>query len=270
MAYGKRKRSYSSPGSSKRSRSRRRSYGYYRKRRRSSGRKGGLRALNPMRVSRLPMKSPTVGFPQVFLTKLRVRDYAQLQPTTGSGTSYIHLRMNSPYDPYYSFGGQQPRWFDQICGDNLYRKFLVYRTDYKITMRNLKSDHDCLVGVHISPDESSRWQPATQVQMYYDGELNFTQVRILNAAGDGGPKHRTTFAGSIHMAKILGVTKQKLYSDPGYSGTASSDPGNTPILTFAMADDPNDTSGNLIPVDVEVEMVFHCKFFDLAHNIPQS
>lgn len=270
MAYGKRKRSYSRPGGAKRRKTATRSRGGYRRRRRYGGAARNLKWLNPMVVPRRAMVSPAVGLAQTFLTKFRYKDFGQLNPSAGSSAAFIHYRLNSLFDPYYALGGNQPRYFDQLVTDNLYRQYLVYRVDYKVRVRNLNGSHDCQAGIHLAPDESSRWGPSTGNQMFYDGELNFTQLRMLNGKDEGGGAHRTTFMGTIHLAKLIGIKKHKLYDDPGYSGTPSSNPGNTPILTIAMADDPADASGDLIVADYDIELVFHTKLYDLAQNITQS
>lgn len=221
-----------------------------------------------MSISAKSTRLPMVGFPQTMIAKLRHREYGSLTTGAGGLPQYQFYRFNGAFDPRYAVGGNQPRYFDQLCAATLYQSFTVYRTDYRVSFRN-RSASDVMVGMSISPSEGTRWQPGSQAAMYYDAENNLKTVRLLNGVGDGGDKNRTVFKGSYHLAKILGITKSKLYAELQYSGDFGADPAVTPMLAVVMSDDPNEgASGNT--VDFEVELVYHIKFWNLAQTVPQS
>lgn len=76
------------------------------------------------------LKSP---LPNTFKTTLRYNEITKLAATGANTDKYI-LRTNSLFDPDYSFGGHQPRGFDQIM--QMYGRYTVIGAKLTATFAN--------------------------------------------------------------------------------------------------------------------------------------
>lgn len=271
MGY-KRKRSSSYPGSGKR-RKAGRSFSRRRRtfRRKKKGRKNLAHSTSSRAVSnaRSCVNIKSLGLPRSLIVRFPYREYVKL--TTGAlgvGDSY-QFRLMSPYDPNLTGVGSQPRYWDQLVSSELYKRYLVYRCDYVVTFRNQYTG-DCQVGVAIRNYSNNIFDLMTPQSMFYHSELGNTAVRQLNGTTFGGGANRTTFSGSINCARILGITKTKLYAEADYSAEYNTNPARDLYLNVGVTDDPSDTGTSGINVDVEVSLVYYCKLFSLFDAVAQS
>lgn len=91
-------------------------------------------------VSMMKMKSPIVGFPSVFHTKLRYSDTITLTLTSGANAAHT-FAGNDTNDPDVTGTGHQPTYYDQI--GNVYGSVRINSCKIRVTFQNA-SDVNCL------------------------------------------------------------------------------------------------------------------------------
>lgn len=269
MPYGKRKRSSSRPGSSKRYRRtirsrRRRSY----RKRRGGGRRryDATRIATSVTTPSRTVNLRTLGFPRSMVVHLPYREYINIATGTTGNLGYYQFRLNSLFDPNYSGTGAQPRYFDQLCSNALYNRYRVYKADVSVSVRNRSAD-DVQAVCMVRDDPTITYTLA--INNFYASEMPYTATRMLNAASEGGDKHRTVFKFTIDVAKFFGISKTTFYGDNLYRAAYNSSPARGPILTVGVSDDPVQTTAGL-SADFEVTIVYHALMYDLADDVAQS
>lgn len=271
----KRKRSWSSPGSSKRrfkvkSRrpTRRWMAAYGRKHR-------GLRrsTIRSARSARMAGQSSLKGqsWPKKLLHAFTYRLADTLVvPTTGDLITNS-VDLNNPANPDSSSG--QPRLWDQLMETSLYGKCACYRTDVEIIFHNQSESLEAMAWVRAAPGNGSAVPtPAggTSGDVFSSGEMPHTWTRQIDTQSAGGPLGVVRYKATYGVAKNLGVPKGTIYTDP-YVCQSSSSPTNRLGLKFGVSGKPQHSGSEAaFNVDYEVYLKFHCVLFDNLDDVPVS
>lgn len=184
------------------------------------------------------------GFPTKRIAKLRYTTYDALNPGAGNVTSTL-FRLNSCYDPLYSTGGHQPRFFDQFMV--LYERYTVIGSKITVT-----------------------WQPTTEAEttgnpaqfgIYIPKDANDASLPPFGIAGNPqsilenkgmGPTRLVGASGTTPRGRPASITKKwsaKRYfgddiiknagitsADNDYSGTNATNPENGALaICYALA-----------------------------------
>lgn len=226
-------------------------------------RKEARKGINPELV---PMTGRFVEpYPAYRHVTLKYSYYTNLAPTT-TNVGYNQFRANSCYDPDMTGVGNQPRYFDQLCGSTLYRKFRVMTTGYKVRFVNKNASgaaSDALVGVYASPVTSL---PTTNAELFLLGEQNTAEVRPLLPLGQESAEQ--VFTGQIQHWKHLNCSREAYEGSSQTDGNYSANPTDSVYFSVLASDDPNNAGG--ADVDVYVELYMNVCFFNLAQDVGQS
>lgn len=168
------------------------------------------------------------------------------QAVTGAMGNEVAFRLNSLYDPDFTFTGHQPSGFDQMSP--LYARYQVYKVDVQIKVIGPFTSGNC-VGINVRNFEST-WglngqQPA-QVQEQ-------SQCVVLDA------DTATTWNQTISCNVIEGISMSQYMDDVFYSGQVSNSPSRTPYLSIAAASYTG-AGGASSQTGVLVSFVFHTKW----------
>ncbi len=209
-----------------------------------------------------------LGFPNIMIGKLKFQNQINLQQADAAIPQFIEVCLNDPYNP----AGQptppadQPNWFDYFCAVKLYRRFTCYKVQYEVYIQN-KFQKTCMVGIGVSNPNSTSgtWAPTTSDQMSKDGEQYNRAVRPLREAGNANGSV-TVFKGTQHVSKMFGITKDKLYDDPDYSGSSGASPAKLILLSIGVAEDAATASPEIQQVYIQTNIIYHCKFWSLDND----
>lgn len=145
------------------------------------------------------------------------------------------------FDPNFTGVGHQPLGFDQLMA--FYERYCVYECEYKVTFfATTTQQHIGLV--HISDDSTV----STNLPQLVENGMTQT-VGIPGTNGSG----YATITGTIDIAKVHGVTRQKLLSDDTYWGTKSVPAADAVFIHLACAN-PTAENGSTQEVTVELRM----------------
>lgn len=200
-------------------------------------------------------------FPGTRRVLLKYAYFGNLTSTAGATDSNL-FRVNSIYDPDQSGLGNQPRYYDQLLGATLYRKYRVDKLGYRVTFVN-KQDNDVLVGVRFRPTTGFA---TTCTDMWYEKELGLSRVHTLMSNTLDGC--RRTISGTITLPRVMAVSAKKYKSENEYSGAWGGNPTNIGYMAVQACDDPM-TEG-IANVDIYVTLWFYCTLFDFGRDVDQS
>lgn len=225
------------------------------KRRNYSKKKVVKRRTEP--IYRIPYpKSRAVMFKYSYFNNISVT-------TDSVGTQ--KFRANSLFDPDFTGIGQQPRYYDQLCTENLYTLYRVDSIGYNVKYINKSTSSDALVGVSFRNQASS--VPADATALWHEKELAYTTVKTLLPLGQSGS--RTTIKGKLQMSSILASSKLSYKTDrSSYESLFSSNPAAVCFMMVMVSDDPNNNAGT--DIDIYVTIYFKCIVSELTHTIPIS
>lgn len=141
--------------------------------------------------------SVTSPLPQTFKCNLRYTEYNKFQ-AYGIGTDTYVLRANSAFDPDYSFGGHQPRGWDQIS--QLYGKYVVLGSKLTVTFNNNLTT-PAIVGVAEMATPT-----ATTHNEYVEGVNRVTYKQL---SGNNGSSNQVTIVEKHSPKRFFGISNVK-------------------------------------------------------------
>jgi hypothetical protein len=151
-------------------------------------------------------------FPARTLRRLRYSSFSSLTSTTGAVASYV-LRANDLFDPDFTSTGHQPMGFDQLMA--FYNHFTVVAAKLIVTFSNTAA---APLTVSLRQDaDSTAITVADRILEFgglVKGDLEFKGV-------SGSVR---TLELSIDVARLQGVSRQALTSDPSLQGSAAASP----------------------------------------------
>lgn len=218
-----------------------------------------------IRVPRIRMFSGTTGkqnefgFPQEMKVKLRYVDSFPLTSTTGGITSTT-FRMNSLFDPDFTYTGHQPYGFDQWAA--LYTTYVVLGSKLTTTWSPV-TEPGTLGTTGFGPWNVGTNPNATGTVSASNPTLNqesqFADCKVLG--GKQGCNNIVQTVATYSPTKDLGL-------DP-YDDTVSAGTGSNPSRAYYATNWVNDLNGTTSVVMMKVEIEFTV-LFRTAVNQAQS
>jgi len=157
--------------------------------------------------------------------------------------------MNSVYDPDLTGVGHQPLGFDQISP--LYNKYVVTAVQYVITLSNHSATDYADVAVTLRPNSNAYVTMSTILETAY------TTFAVLGP--ESGASNIKTIRGRMTIAKIRGVSEEKVKNENDYSALVSTNPVNQPTIQIYVE---NQNQAAAITVHAAVSVVYTTQFYD--------
>jgi len=157
------------------------------------------------------------------------------------------LYQTSLHDPDGATGGHQPMWYDQLVPTQ-YLNWRVYGFKYRIT-------------VIARPNVDSVWSVFVRHAgtTVLDADPQNASERIETKRQDGTPaggsRTSVTFTGFVSLAKIRGISKERVRSDPEFEGGSGINPPNMVYLHLGIYQ----PSGSTHSFDVTTKLEYYTK-----------
>lgn len=183
--------------------------------------------------------------PQTFKTVLRYNEIAKLQ-ASGTSTDRYVLGANNCYDPDFSYGGHQPRGFDQLMA--MYNKWVVVGSKITINFNNTTA-YPGIVGVVERVDSTA--------QTYLNYIEGANRVIWKQLGPSSGPNSSWTMTEKHSPKKFFG--KSKIMDNENLKGNAAAGPSLPVywhIFYYDMANSIN-TAAIYFTYQIEYIVVFH-------------
>lgn len=184
------------------------------------------------------LRSP---LPNTFKTTLRYNEITKLVAAGVNTDKYI-LRTNSIFDPDHSFGGHQPRGFDQIM--QMYGKYQVIGSKLTATFSNNMTTPG-LIGVVEKVDAT----PLSYLE-YIEG---CQRVQWKQVGSVSGGNNQVTFVEKHSPRKLFG--RQDVSDVDSLKGTASTNPSLQGYWHLFYYDMGMGTNSNACFITYQVEYI---------------
>lgn len=200
-------------------------------------------------INRIGMK---MGFPNCLYTRLTYQDDINLGFTTGDFAIHQY-RINSLYDPDITLTGHQPRFFDQYV--SIYRGYQVYGC--KVTLRGFTKDtsnEGFVLGMYPLASTSS-------LPVNYNDIVERGVYKRETTLDTSNPVSRKKLRAYFKPWVAQGVPHKQYLVDSTYYAAGI---GANPLISprFIVYGHTMDQSTATQGIDVLIEIVFYCKFFD--------
>lgn len=198
-------------------------------------------------------------FPAQLFTKLKYYDLEEISITTSAINGFTY-NLNSLFDPYFTGGGIQPRFFDTLCGPDAgpapYNKYRVMGAKVRVSFLNDNTSGGTIgmVGMH--------WRDAANSapgSIYDLQEMPNSKTRLFGTLGAN--QGIVTLKKYISMKQILAVKDMR--DDEDSAAQYNADPA-----ALVRLDCLYQPYGSLVTTTVfmQVNITFYCQFFE--QNIP--
>jgi len=182
---------------------------------------------------------------------LRFSVLGSLSSTTSGacGTEWV-FRLNSLYDPDFTYTGHQPYGFDQLAA--IYGQYIADRVDIEVIASDPTADGLALCAV-VQPSQASTTVSGKLADQISEQELG--AVAYLNNTG----AQKVRLVRSFDLATVEGITRAQYNGQLSVYGAAiSANPSLSPWLRIALSD-MNGVSGSACRV--MINLVYHCRFY---------
>lgn len=190
--------------------------------------------------------SQPIGFPDIQRTQLRYCDVISLSGTT----QQYSFRANSLFDPDFTSTGHQPFYYDQFIA--VYQRYRVLSASLLLRVVNTSpsatTSEVVVIPTSLVPTITSISQAKEDSRAKTTGLLppyqSVTKIVSMN--------HSTE--------KIIGLENAVEVYDADYAAAFNANP--VQLWYFSLYGFSPTTSG--LSVDIDVEIVYNCEFFDRA------
>lgn len=215
--------------------------------------KSDLALLKTMskKKKRAPMQNMNaLAYPAFKVLKMNYWDSIVVSQTTGTGMVQ-QFRLNSLYDPDYTYTGHQPYYYDQMTPQ--YATYRVYsvKIDYAYTCEN---------GSGVPLDSQIVWRGTpdgtTPTPTIAGFRVESERPGAMNKYYSVGGQPVT---GTLKFScrKILGMSKGQYDDDDKTAAAVTTNPAIVPYLNFLALS----TAADSVHV-LRIKMTFYCKFFN--------
>lgn len=214
------------------------------------------------------VNSHTIGLPKTMIQKFKWSQNGCFIPISPYDPIFQRYQMSSPFDPDVT--SDVPGLWNQLVNDAMYRRFICYKTTYKLTLRNRSTTNfsQYLVAYGEANDVSQIDSAITDnVKCFEAREISSAYGGVL--APLGSPGCYKTHTGTITPSMVYGVPKSAIYNDINYSGAFNANPSRSTWMTVVGASDPCSAQTEW-GIGYELEVIFHCKLTDLADTYAQT
>lgn len=194
-------------------------------------------------VGRGAVIHPSVSspLPQTFKCNLRYTEYNKFAALGVSTDTYV-LRANSAYDPDYSFGGHQPRGWDQLS--QMYNKYVVLGSKLTVTFNNQLST-PVIVGIAEMNSPT-----ATTHNEYIEG---INRVTYKQLSGNTGSSNQVTVVEKHSPKRFFGISNVK--DDDNLRAVISANPVNNAYWHMFCYDMGMATVSNAVYYTYQIEYI---------------
>ena len=185
--------------------------------------------------------NPSSGFPESLKVKLCYSQFGNFTvpgSTVNGGTIFL---TNSLFDPWYSGGGSQAMYRDQLYA--LYDEAVVYGFKYIIQLSS-----NSTVPYYAAVEPSLTLAIDTDISGLT--ERGQSKCKVLSEG------HPSVFKGYVSIAKQFGTTKSRIMSDDLFSHSASGNPTNKGCIKLCAVD-PTSAGGTCY---FRIEATFYTVF----------
>lgn len=195
------------------------------------------------------------AFPPTLFTKMRYSQKLVLTADnlTGRTGSENAFRLNSLFDPDFTGTGHQPLGFDQLTP--VYNKYCVYKVEVNVRVCGYFGSYNPYVAVNVRPNTSTYSLGGIKAA---DEVIEQASNTIMDA------KLVQSWSKTFDIAQIQGVSKQDIFNESVYMGTATTNPSTTPYLSVVAGtyDEPASSSNGAYII---VSFVYHTRW---SHQNP--
>jgi len=153
-------------------------------------------------------------FPARIMKTLRYSMASTLSSTSGVVATYV-FRANDLFDPDFTGTGHQPMGFDQMMVS--YNHFTVIKSLLKVTFRATGANTNPFM---ISVRQDGDSTPITVIDRIV--ELGGNVMDVIDQPGSSGATKMLSLG--IDIAKLQGVSRSAITSDPSLQGNAAASP----------------------------------------------
>lgn len=172
-----------------------------------------------------------------------LRYLAQADLTASVGIASYGLRLNSGYDPDYTYTGVQPLGFDQWAA--IYSKYTVYSADVVVRAVSRTASGSLDVGMLATVDNN-----VPLLEACYGGRRG-----IVKSTTGGAPP--AVLTQSYNICDIMGVSKAAIDIDDQFSSTTIGNNPTRPAYLWVVFN----TSGASDTFSVAIELKMKIKFW---------
>lgn len=192
------------------------------------------------RRTNLVSSSPLTGIASNVKTVLKYHTRFPLSLTSGVINDY-KFNLNSLFDPDLTATGHQPLYFDQLS--SIYSRYRVWKVSWVIKPI---SDSSSSCETTVVPTNSST--------SFSNSDTAAEYPRAVYKQWNGSLP--TTFRGWSYLPSLTGVTPSAYRSDDRFQAGVSESPIEVMPLHIV------NISSSSINIIVDVQLKFHCEFYD--------
>lgn len=213
------------------------------RRRRTSRRRTARRAT----VSR----SRSVCLPDAYITRLKYSTLNAISYVGGTAApGRYQFRVNSIFDPDLTGTGHQPLGHDEW--NTFYNRYCVYGMKYYVCFNNESTTESLEVAVQLRPNSIF----ATDMQTIREDTLTVYRAIL---APQGQANSMRIASGYADVAKIRGISKQRVRMESDYQAVFGNNPPISPILNVYVQNQDVLTSASC---NIRVDLVFYVRLYD--------
>lgn len=190
------------------------------KRKRGSRRAAPRKKMRTVGLRRAPKKykrtsttsytrSSAMPVADSFFTKLHYYQQLFTAVPVSAGITACAMYQTSLFDPDASSGGHQPMWFDQLCPQQ-YTSYRVYGFRYNIVVSAKSAEQ--MWSVYI------RHANTTVLDTIPQNAAERAGTRLQHGTPLNGNKTMVRFSGFLSLAKVRGISKERVRNDPEFEG----------------------------------------------------
>jgi len=233
---------------------------FYRKKRFNPGRRRASVRGFP-RISTV-QKWEGITFPETLYKKLGWEYQLSLSPSNSGGlnvSAFYVIRLTSPYDPDYSFGGYTANNYASFMNSSLYKKYQTMGTKVDITMTNPSAEmitvYAFICDGNDLPNYAASWTQPQLDQLALTASAH--KPVFIGTRDSGNSIKKTSFYVKPWM--IHGYTREQYVANQDCWGGVNSSPNNNVYLVFnAICTLPN-TGAYMV---AETSTTFYTRMFD--------
>ncbi len=196
-------------------------------------------------------------YPNVLFCLLRWAWYGTLSTQAGAETSQV-VRLTSLYDPDFTGAGDQPRFFDTLCGASggtaPYSQFRVRKAHYRVGFMNNNSTAATACIGFVQPFLANAISATCSLEEYFSGLNLQTVLCSPNASNNMGG----WIDGHVDIGKFLGV--KDIEDDEDVVGGYNANPATNVHLKVGVRAQDDTTVGS---IRVVIQVVYEAEFFSL-------
>jgi len=162
-------------------------------------------------------------------SKFVIHTYGETPVTLLTGVNIYgaeqRFRLNSVFDPNYSFGGHSPSRYANLA--NLYGRYRVEWVEWEVVFTTPGAEMDIGCGASVACDTSGSLGGAS---WFGPIEMQGGSFAMLSPSGE----RRAILKGRVYLNQLFGISREMLKADDQYSAVYNGSPIQEPLLSIAV------------------------------------